>query len=177
MQSDNNEGNPHIVTISNSIQNFNVIVNSMIERSLDEMYMEIAINQSLNESINERKDSIKIKTGCIKFSEVKDEDKPQCMVCLLQFKNEDDVQYLSCSHLFHHKCVNEWVKYKPECPTCRQQIDTETTISETDEAISMRAPLDITVECDQCGESFNEEDFIEHECQVSETKEESDHET
>ena len=69
---------------------------------------------------------------------------------------------------------NEWVKYKPECPTCRKPIETDTYTSDTDEVISLRTPLNLTIECDQCGESFNEEDFIQHECNVEESKQQSE---
>ncbi len=176
MQSDNDGDFPPIMTLSASIQNFSNIINAMIDRSIDDMYMQMAMNQSLIESVNQRKDTIKIKTSCVKFSEVKNEDNKKCMVCLLEFDDDDDVQCLECKHVFHHKCLDEWVKYKPECPTCRSQIETETCVSETDEAISMRSPISLTIECDECGESFNEEDFLEHECHVEESKEVSEDE-
>ena len=123
MQSETNEGSPRNL-LNVQLQNFSAIVNAMIERSIDDMHMEIVINNSLAESGNERTDTTTIKTDCIKFSEISANTITQCMICLLHFKEDDDVQYLPCQHLFHHDCINEWVKYKSECPTCRNEIET-----------------------------------------------------
>ena len=37
------------------------------------------------------------------------------------------VIYLDCLHHFHAECINEWAKYKQECPICRQKIQTVNT--------------------------------------------------
>lgn len=28
----------------------------------------------------------------------------------------------TCNHVFHSKCLNEWLKHKQECPTCRSEL-------------------------------------------------------
>ena len=40
-----------------------------------------------------------------------------CSICLEEFIS--DITILSCSHRFHKKCINSWIKIKPNCPICR----------------------------------------------------------
>ena len=214
MQSETNELSPRNI-LNAQLQNFSAIVNAMIERSIDDMNMEIVINNSLADSVNQRTDTTNIKTDCIKFSDISDNTITRCMICLLDFKNDDKVQYLPCQHIFHHECINEWVKYKNECPTCRNQIETEEEEREEEEReeeereeeereeeerqeeereeeerqeeereeetveytqeddvqttdntlLNFQYSINLSIECEQCGETFNEADFLEHECQ------------
>jgi hypothetical protein len=46
-----------------------------------------------------------------------------CPVCQSKFKLGDKLSTLhSCKHTFHHDCLQEWGKYKQECPLCRSVI-------------------------------------------------------
>jgi hypothetical protein len=46
-----------------------------------------------------------------------------CTVCQNKFKLGDKLSTLqACSHTFHYNCLQEWGKYKQECPLCRSQI-------------------------------------------------------
>ena len=46
-----------------------------------------------------------------------------CSVCQNTFKLGDILSTLQdCSHTFHHSCLQEWGKYKQECPLCRKAI-------------------------------------------------------
>lgn len=31
---------------------------------------------------------------------------------------------LPCNHVYHHKCIDEWINIKPSCPLCSYQIRT-----------------------------------------------------
>jgi hypothetical protein len=33
------------------------------------------------------------------------------------------VKALACSHKFHEKCINNWLKQKLLCPLCKEKID------------------------------------------------------
>ncbi len=42
-----------------------------------------------------------------------------CSICLEEIRN--DSKELSCKHVFHDKCITEWLKKAHTCPTCRHQ--------------------------------------------------------
>jgi peroxin-10 len=43
----------------------------------------------------------------------------KCTLCLEQFK---DPSVTTCGHVFCWICVRDWVREKPECPLCRQEV-------------------------------------------------------
>ncbi len=56
----------------------------------------------------------------------------KCAVCFEQLKNED-VAIIECQHAYHPKCLGNWIKVKPACPTCQRDIEPGTvTIMKTD---------------------------------------------
>ncbi|CAM8897328.1 unnamed protein product [Rhodiola kirilowii] len=43
-----------------------------------------------------------------------------CSICLADYKGSDVLRMLpECSHLFHVKCVDPWLRLHPTCPVCR----------------------------------------------------------
>ncbi|RWR80327.1 RING-H2 finger protein ATL70 [Cinnamomum micranthum f. kanehirae] len=43
-----------------------------------------------------------------------------CSICLADYKDTDMLRLLpDCSHLFHLKCVDAWLRLHPTCPVCR----------------------------------------------------------
>jgi len=52
-----------------------------------------------------------------------DDDANQCQICLEGFANGDKLRKLPCSHFFHARCVDVWLKEKCiSCPTCRSTL-------------------------------------------------------
>ena len=52
-----------------------------------------------------------------------DEEKKKCLICLDNFKNNDDSIILPCIHIFHAECIKKWLKNKNSCPICKSKID------------------------------------------------------
>jgi hypothetical protein len=50
------------------------------------------------------------------------ENKDACAVCQSEFQKEEKVTTLDCDHTFHVSCIEEWGRYKAQCPMCRQEI-------------------------------------------------------
>ena len=42
-----------------------------------------------------------------------------CSICLLEYKNDDDIMILPCMHYFHEKCINKWFIKEKICPFCK----------------------------------------------------------
>ena len=52
-----------------------------------------------------------------------------CVICMGSFEETDQISQLDCSeqHIFHTKCIEEWMKKKTECPTCRAPVTLKQT--------------------------------------------------
>ncbi len=72
--------------------------------------------------INDKKYELKIS----KFNQVKNKFcnaiiYENCQICLNNFYDDDEISLFTCQkHIFHFKCLNEWIQYKPVCPICRE---------------------------------------------------------
>jgi hypothetical protein len=45
-----------------------------------------------------------------------------CSICLEGFTCRQHCRELPCSHIFHKKCVDRWLRKSPQCPVCRTCI-------------------------------------------------------
>ncbi|RZF44579.1 hypothetical protein LSTR_LSTR001337 [Laodelphax striatellus] len=46
-------------------------------------------------------------------------DQTSCVVCMCDFESRQLLRGLPCSHEFHAKCVDKWLKSNRTCPICR----------------------------------------------------------
>ncbi|KAI0498733.1 hypothetical protein KFK09_019625 [Dendrobium nobile] len=45
---------------------------------------------------------------------------PFCSICLLDYTDAEILRLLpDCRHIFHARCVDEWLQQHPTCPICR----------------------------------------------------------
>lgn len=45
-----------------------------------------------------------------------------CAVCLVDYEQGDLVRPLPCNHRFHRACIDTWLRQRPVCPLCMQNI-------------------------------------------------------
>nr|XP_043622679.1 NEP1-interacting protein-like 1 [Erigeron canadensis] len=46
-----------------------------------------------------------------------------CAICLQDFENNEEGRELpSCRHVFHLKCIDEWLVRQGSCPICRREV-------------------------------------------------------
>jgi len=46
-----------------------------------------------------------------------------CVICLLKYKENDNIRLLPCHHDFHVKCIDKWlIEYNYKCPVCRKEV-------------------------------------------------------
>ncbi|XP_017058579.1 E3 ubiquitin-protein ligase Iruka [Drosophila ficusphila] len=50
------------------------------------------------------------------------ERKIQCSICWDDFKIDETVRKLPCSHLFHENCIVPWLNLHSTCPICRKSL-------------------------------------------------------
>ena len=85
----------------------------------------IRINWIIDNNNNEL-NNILNKLPVVKIEDInklKDENK-RCIICLEDFQNNDNSIYLPCFHLFHEKCITDWINMKKRfCPLCRTIIN------------------------------------------------------
>lgn len=46
-------------------------------------------------------------------------DQTSCVICMCDFESKQLLRILPCSHEFHAKCVDKWLKNNQTCPICR----------------------------------------------------------
>lgn len=60
-----------------------------------------------------------------------------CAICIESFASEEQIAILSCQHVFHTGCIQEWVNHKEEksilCPVCKHDIREKKDIQPVDE--------------------------------------------
>ena len=50
---------------------------------------------------------------------------PECSICLMEVNDGEDTILLPCGHMFHEKCVTQWLKIHNTCPLCRFELPTD----------------------------------------------------
>lgn len=50
-----------------------------------------------------------------------------CSICQCNIEKKD-VSYLRCKHPFHSNCIINALRYSPECPVCRDVVESESVI-------------------------------------------------
>ena len=89
---------------------------------LNDRVLERTLQQSFNEQKTyERDDGVNLRgTPLVVTKELAAElNGNSCPICLEDFQVDDKAFHSDCHHYTHFNCLDEWVKYKPECPVCR----------------------------------------------------------
>ena len=92
-------------------------------QAVDNIEMGLAINESFSMyKATERNPDIEINIEGDYFKECSDKLDNICVICQDEFEECYKITNLSCDHIMHSMCIEEWVKYKAECPVCRKSI-------------------------------------------------------
>jgi hypothetical protein len=104
-------------------------VNELINNIRNNMFQN-DLERALRESFDESEDCLKrtdddiVEFNYVKYENLENEKKKdlKCMICLEEFEPSSDVTLTECTHIFHHDCLKEWIRYKKECAVCRIEI-------------------------------------------------------
>jgi hypothetical protein len=58
--------------------------------------------------------------GC--STDRKEAEQSNCAICIDPLKTGQMIKALNCTHKFHSKCINDWLKVKLKCPLCKQSV-------------------------------------------------------
>ncbi|KAH7570734.1 hypothetical protein JRO89_XS05G0172500 [Xanthoceras sorbifolium] len=47
-----------------------------------------------------------------------------CVICRLDYEDDETVTVLSCKHSYHSDCINNWLKINKVCPVCSAEVST-----------------------------------------------------
>ena len=58
-----------------------------------------------------------------KFKDNKNFDKQtNCVICMEEFKENDEIRELDCKHIFHKNCIDKWFTEHKKCPIDNKEI-------------------------------------------------------
>ena len=118
--------------IRNMEINNNVTITFGIENLLDEMTLQNIMGASMDEEHEKtlpKQDNVELKFSNTVYEKKGCDD--VCCVCLMDLENGEFVDVCDgCGCINHHDCMNEWIKRKIECPTCRRCLTDKTFIKD-----------------------------------------------
>uniref|UniRef100_A0A1A9VNN0 RING-type domain-containing protein n=1 Tax=Glossina austeni TaxID=7395 RepID=A0A1A9VNN0_GLOAU len=47
----------------------------------------------------------------------------ECVICMMDFCVEEPVRYLPCMHIYHVRCIDDWLMRSLTCPSCMEPVD------------------------------------------------------
>jgi E3 ubiquitin-protein ligase RNF115/126 len=50
------------------------------------------------------------------------EARSECPICFEEFDRFGDYTELTCGHIYHRECLDNWRRAKNTCPVCRRKI-------------------------------------------------------
>ncbi|GMP92361.1 hypothetical protein CsSME_00042617 [Camellia sinensis var. sinensis] len=57
-----------------------------------------------------------------KTQSTQDGNNDSCVICRLDYEDGDTLTVLSCKHLYHSECINNWLRINKVCPVCCTEV-------------------------------------------------------
>ena len=84
--------------------------------------IDFSLSNNYNETID-KKELKSLKKNLEKSKFVKNKDlESTCAICIEEFKRNQNIYKLPCSHIFHVNCLNKELENRQKCPICRKSI-------------------------------------------------------
>ncbi|KAG5447884.1 RING finger protein 11 [Clonorchis sinensis] len=56
------------------------------------------------------------------FTEDKREKLTECIICMCEYEEGDELRYLPCLHTYHRTCIDDWLMRALTCPSCLEEL-------------------------------------------------------
>lgn len=69
--------------------------------------------------------AMSIETLIVEDSPEEDDDTVDltCPICMCELGEDDYIYNITCHHMFHIECLEQWYMRRNTCPVCKQNID------------------------------------------------------
>ncbi|XP_019261321.1 PREDICTED: E3 ubiquitin ligase BIG BROTHER-like [Nicotiana attenuata] len=114
----------HVDCVKDQLRRRNAVVLLAHEEIVEEEEEEEEEDEFEDEEIvEEKEEEEKFEVEISTYNALKlDIEKEACVICLLDYKEEDIIGTLKCGHEFHAGCVKKWLLQKNACPFCRASV-------------------------------------------------------
>lgn len=103
----------------NPARNLNQLL-GVFSPNIDEMtYEEIAMLEEMIGNVSSGLNKSELNSLGAKAYNLEEEN--DCSICLSELKMHEMFIHLQCRHLFHEKCIKDWLKTKNQCPICKKE--------------------------------------------------------
>lgn len=86
--------------------------------NVNEVLIQENIIKEKEKNINEIKKINGTYQNILEF--LKSSNSTSCVICFEDYKKEDKIVLLKCSHIYHEKCITDWLNNDISCPLCRR---------------------------------------------------------
>ncbi|KAI3708348.1 hypothetical protein L2E82_37516 [Cichorium intybus] len=76
-------------------------------------------NIGLGLTVNFISKNLKTKTFVSSRSSHVDDEHKFCVICQVEFENEEKIGVLKCCHEYHEECIKKWLIRRNRCPICK----------------------------------------------------------
>lgn len=106
-------------------------------RMLEDRSNVTSINNVFNTDTYERNTELEDRIGKVTVGvkdidlickDMKLEKDDECLICREDFKKNDVLKQLDCTHYFCNSCMKEWFKNNTKCPVCQKDYDNKDNI-------------------------------------------------
>nr|GFA64024.1 hypothetical protein [Tanacetum cinerariifolium] len=78
-------------------------------------------------ALSERMGHLKTKTFASSTPSQMEDQKPSdekpsfCVICQMDFEDQEKIKMLDCRHEYHVDCIRKWLNVKNNCPICKSK--------------------------------------------------------
>lgn len=69
----------------------------------------------------------------------------ECIICMCDYEEGDELRYLPCLHTYHRTCIDDWLMRSLTCPSCLAELHPTSPVSYSSRSSTARSRMGIAV--------------------------------